>query len=244
MSSGDDAFGHMLWAYHQNKESFEVTERDDGLLELGHGPERYFKNYENWSQAMKQAISFAQGKILDLGCGAGRHALYLQRKGHEVLGIDLSPLALKVCRQRGLERTKETDLRRIDQLEEEFDTVLLLGNNFGLMGAPERGKEFLDKLQQVTAENALIIAEELDPYQTEDPAHKQYQQQNKKEGKMPGHIKLRLRFRQYIGDWFDLLFLSSEELQDLIADTGWQLKELVEEKGSARYSFVLGKGGD
>ncbi len=34
-------------------------------------------------------------KVLDLGCGQGRDALMIARKGHEVLGVDVSPTGIK-----------------------------------------------------------------------------------------------------------------------------------------------------
>jgi 2-polyprenyl-3-methyl-5-hydroxy-6-metoxy-1,4-benzoquinol methylase len=38
-------------------------------------------------------MQFVKGRVLDVGCGAGRHSLYLQEKGFDVLGTDISPLA-------------------------------------------------------------------------------------------------------------------------------------------------------
>ena len=36
---------------------------------------------QNWHLTEKKAIKYARGRVLDIGCGAGRHALYLQDKG-------------------------------------------------------------------------------------------------------------------------------------------------------------------
>ena len=44
-----------------------------------------------------------RGRLLDVGVGSGRVALHLQESGHEVLGIDISPLAVEVARRRGVE---------------------------------------------------------------------------------------------------------------------------------------------
>jgi 2-polyprenyl-3-methyl-5-hydroxy-6-metoxy-1,4-benzoquinol methylase len=45
----------------------------------------------------EEAMQFVKGRVLDVGCGEGRHSLYLQEKWFDVLGIDISPLAIKVC---------------------------------------------------------------------------------------------------------------------------------------------------
>ena len=66
----------------------------------------YFSEYENWHTIEKKAMVFVKGKVLDIGCGVGRHSLYLQKKGFDVLGIDNSPLAIKVSKLRGVKKTK------------------------------------------------------------------------------------------------------------------------------------------
>jgi SAM-dependent methyltransferase len=85
-----------------------------------------------WPTRHRQAIRYAQGRVLDVGCGAGRHALYLQRKGLDVLGIDTSPLAVAVCRRRGLKNVRLMSVNQIGPGLGTFSTVLMLGNNFGL----------------------------------------------------------------------------------------------------------------
>ena len=75
-----DAFGQEIGAYYKGKEFRETVERDDG----------YFS-------AHQKAMKFVKTSVLDIGCGAGRHSLYLQEKSFDVLGIDSSPLTAKVC---------------------------------------------------------------------------------------------------------------------------------------------------
>jgi 2-polyprenyl-3-methyl-5-hydroxy-6-metoxy-1,4-benzoquinol methylase len=82
----EDAYGQELWAYFNGKASFEIVERDDGFFDVSLGPELYFSNYEQWSEMEKKALEFVKGRVLDIGCGAGRHSLYLQEKGFDVLG--------------------------------------------------------------------------------------------------------------------------------------------------------------
>jgi len=67
--------------------------------------------------------------MLDL---AGRHALYLQDKGHKVVGIDTSPLALEVSKIRGVKDCRLMSLYNLVFPDSSFDTVLLLGQNLGL----------------------------------------------------------------------------------------------------------------
>jgi len=87
-----DAYGHQLYDYFRGKSSgLEIVERDDGFIQANFGPRTYLSKYEDWSSREKQALRHARGNVLDIGCGGGRHSLYLQKKGLQVLGIDTFP---------------------------------------------------------------------------------------------------------------------------------------------------------
>ena len=82
-----------------------MGERDDGLITPTGGPGVYFREYEDWPAIEKQAIELARGRVLDIGCGAGRVGGHLQGKGLDVVGVDNSPLAVRTCRERGSGRS-------------------------------------------------------------------------------------------------------------------------------------------
>jgi len=88
----------------------------------------YFSEYRQWSPLEKRAIKLARGRILDVGCGAGRHALYLQSKNFDVTGIDNSPGAIKVCKLRGLTKAIVRPISEVDKFKPaSFDTILMMG---------------------------------------------------------------------------------------------------------------------
>ena len=98
-----DAFGEEVKAYYENRKGvIEIVERDDGYIDHHDGVSYYFSAYDDWSEYEKSALSHCCGRIVDVGCGAGRIALHLQQKGHSVVGIDNSPGAIEVCRSRGV----------------------------------------------------------------------------------------------------------------------------------------------
>ncbi len=87
-----DAFGTALMDFYQGKSKVYHIERDDNYLDAG-DLSVYFTTYSDWSELEKFAMEEVSGRVLDIGCGAGRHSIYLQEKGFDVLGIDVSPLA-------------------------------------------------------------------------------------------------------------------------------------------------------
>lgn len=122
--------------------------------------------------------------MLDVGCGAGRHALYAQEHGHDVVGIDVSPGAVAVSRDRGVEDVRECDVADVAAAfdADSFETVLMLGTNFGLVGTAETAPGVLDGLATVTTDDAQILAESRDPHQTDDPYHLDYHERNRERG--------------------------------------------------------------
>lgn len=231
----DDAFGQMVWDYYQRKPSFEAIEMDTGFLTaISPGPEWYFEDYEEWNRMEQKAIDKAEGKVLDIGCGAGRHSLYLQENGHEVLATDISPLALKTSRERGVKRTKNLDFNNVDKLDEEFDTVLMLGNNFGLVGSTENARNFLNKLERATTEKAKLIAE-AEPRQSKD----QDKHHETEEGLY--YIKMRYRYKEHKGSFHRQLYVSQKELEEILKTTAWSIEETIEDSDSATYAAVITK---
>lgn len=236
MDNKKDAYGQEVWAYLNGKESYEVVERDDGFVGLSGGAKAYFAEFKDWPKYQRQGIKFAKGRVLDVGTGAGRVAFYLQKKGIKVTAIDNSPLAIKVCKKRGIKDAQILPIEKIGVFAPNtFDSIVMYGNNFGLFGNPKKAKILLKKLHWITTPDALIIAESSDPYKTEDPAHLSYHKFNLKRGRMAGQLKIRIRFKKYIGDWFDYLLVSKKEMQDILKDTGWKIRKFVD---SEKFMYI------
>lgn len=72
------------------------------------------------------------GRVLDVGCGTGENALYLERQGHETWGIDFAPAAIAKAGAKATERGLPATFRvasalELDRLGERFDTVIDCG---------------------------------------------------------------------------------------------------------------------
>src|SRR5438128_12672805 len=130
MKNNRDAYGQQMLAQYNNQAAtYEIIERDDRYIHTGSMPGQYFLDYKQWSPIERQAIKLAKGKVLDIGCGAGRHSLYLQEKGFDVTGIDNSPGAIKVCKLRGLKKAFVRPISEVNKFAPgSFDTILMLCN--------------------------------------------------------------------------------------------------------------------
>jgi SAM-dependent methyltransferase len=121
-----------------------------------------FRSFSEMPPLEQKALLLAKGKVLDVGCGAGSHSLYLQNeKKLDVTAIDISNNAVKACQLRGI-----SDVLKIDILEynsdEKFDTILLLMNGTGIFGKLKNVSNYLQKLKSLLAENGQILIDSSD----------------------------------------------------------------------------------
>ncbi|NNN01474.1 MAG: class I SAM-dependent methyltransferase [Acidimicrobiaceae bacterium] len=226
MKATNDVFGRALWEWANGSLTPEVLERDDGFSQLGAGPEVYLSRFADWPAAERRAVRLLRGRVIDVGCGAGRVALHLQGRGMDVVGVDSSPLAVEAAQLRGVQ---EVWCRTIEGLEDrigEFDWIVMFGNNFGILENPQRAREVLSDLARWSKPGARIAVESTNAYGGGAPGFdRTYYHHNKTMGRAPGQIRLRFRFEEMVGPWFDWLYVSRREMQRLLRGTGWhQLK--------------------
>src|SRR5262245_31998158 len=129
----EDAFGRALADHHAGRRGPELMlEVDDGTSIPALPPAWFFQAEDAWAAAERRALAaVAIGPVLDLGCGAGRHALHLQRRGYAVTALDASPGAVAVCRARGVGDARLGDLTDPPR-DRRWGTVLLMCGNLGL----------------------------------------------------------------------------------------------------------------
>jgi cyclopropane fatty-acyl-phospholipid synthase-like methyltransferase len=237
-----DAFGLEIASFFEGGRPFEIVERDDGYIDAANSTGQYFAEYRQWPDRQKRGMKYVRGPhVLDVGCGAGRVSLYLQSRGFRVTAIDNSPLAVRTCTKRGVKRARVLALEDIGRLRgRRFDTVVMFGNNFGPCGNPTKAKRLLKQLHGMTSDSAMLIAETIDPYRTTNPLHRQYLQRNRQQGRMPGQIRIRIRFQRVAGAWFDYLLVSLNEMKDILNGSGWTVTRWFNDSDPA-YVAVIAK---
>lgn len=232
-----DAFGDMIrQAYSAEAKRgrvFEVVERDDGMIEVGDAS-RYFDPIDLWTPNEAIAINWVHGAVLDVGVGAGRHALELIRRGQPAVGIDSSAGAVETATIRGVPSHLAEVGQRSGPLPlttASFDTALLLGNNLGLLSNLSTAGLVLRQLGDLLADDGCIVGSSMDPHLRPAPHDTEYMARNQSAGRMAGQYRLRLRYAQVASDWFDYLFLSPDELEVLLQDVGGWVISKVEVQG-------------
>ncbi len=220
-----DLFGQALRDWTPERSVSYEIEREDGLV-ASHDIAVYFRPYDAFSTMEKRALEHVRGPTLDVGCGAGRHALHLQDQGEDVSAIDLSPLAAEVARERGVRCVRVASA--CDPLPFEagsLESILLLGNTFGICGDLPRTRAMLREFRRLSGKSGRLIAHSSAPGTT-NPLHLDYLKRNLERGRARGLVTVRLRYAGRVGPWFDLLFLSPDSLLSLAWDEGWSLTQV------------------
>lgn len=191
-----------------------------------------FRTFNQMPRLEQKALSMAKGRVLDIGAGAGCHALALQERGLEVKAIDISPLSCEVMKERGVKDAECVNLFN-PQLQGKYDTLLLLMNGTGIAGKLNRLPMLLNRLKELLAESGQILIDSSDLkyiYENED-------------GSMDidlnapyyGEVDYQMQYKNIKGEPFDWLYTDPMLLASISKQCGLNC-EIVEE--GENYDFL------
>jgi 2-polyprenyl-3-methyl-5-hydroxy-6-metoxy-1,4-benzoquinol methylase len=112
------------------------------------------------------------GRVLDLGCGTGENAILVAQHGAEVVGVDISSVAIEKAAQKARDRGvavrfEVADALRLDRLDETFDVVIDSGL-FHTFAAPDSRSLYRSSLANVIRPDGLVYLTCISDLQTGD----------------------------------------------------------------------------
>ncbi len=185
----------------------------------------YFRNKAEMPELEQIALSECRGRVLDIGAGAGSHALELQLRGCSVTALDESPGAVRVMAARGVAHTVTADIFQFSG--DRYDTLLLLMNGIGLAGTLEGLRRLLRHAAGLLTPGGQILFDSSDvAYLFED-------------GPMPedhyyGEITCRYGYKRQKTAPFSWLYVDFGTLQRVAGEEGWKASLLFED-GNDQY---------
>ena len=157
----------------------------------------------------ERLVGRARGPVLDIGCGPGRHVSALVRRGIAALGVDASPIAVRLASARGAAAVQGDVFTHGLELGV-WGTVLLLDGNLGIGGDPvallRRTSEFL------TADGAVLV-------ETDAPGT----------GLQP--LPVRLERGEDVSHWFPWARVAHDRIADVARDAGLRLTDRWTDEG-------------
>jgi SAM-dependent methyltransferase len=235
-----DVFGRALLDWAKGGTVPEIVEREDGFTQSGAGPEVYLSAPKDWPAAERQALRSMRGRVLDVGCGAGRVSLALQERGVDVVGLDWSARAVEAAKLCGVRDVRRGSIDHLGRTIGQFDSIVLFGNNFGLFGTPDHARELLSAWARRAKPGTRIFLESTSAYFGGAPGFDRlYYRRNLERGRPPGSVRLRYRFEGLKGEWFTWIFVSEREMRAVLRGTGWRLIRVLKSAHSDPYVAVL-----
>lgn len=120
----------------------------------------FFRTYREMSQLEKTALNRCKGSVLDVGAGAGCHALWLQENRHPVTAIDISAGAVDIMKRRGVKDAREVSFYFLE--EKPYDTIFMMMNGIGFTGSPEGLHEFFEHVKTLIHNETVILLDSTD----------------------------------------------------------------------------------
>ncbi|MFC4815814.1 class I SAM-dependent methyltransferase [Flavobacterium sp. GCM10023249] len=220
-----DLFGKAILDYQTNNSPEDlITETnisEADVMDVAY----LFRDFLEMPKLEQKALQLAKGKVLDVGCGAGSHALYLQDKRQlDVQAIDISPNAVEACRLRGVKNVRVQNILEVEN--DTFDTIILLMNGTGIFGTLEETTKYLQKLKSLLNPQGQILIDSSDIIymfdEDEDgayliPADGYY-----------GELVFTISYKEETEDSFPWLYLDYNTLQNAAHANGLNCKLIME----------------
>jgi len=224
-----DLMGRAIWDYFKN-ENPEDLQTETSISELDELPVDYlFRDFEEMNKIEQKALKLAQGKVLDIGAGAGSHSLYLQNERNlDVTALDISPKAIKVCQLRGIQKAVAQNM--LEFSGGTFDTILLLMNGTGIFQSLNVIDIYLQKLYSLLNKKGQILIDSTDilyMFDTDDdggvliPANGYY-----------GELDYVVHYKNESEDPIKWLYLDFNTLQNATENNGFKIEKLMQDEDS------------
>ncbi|WP_276089347.1 class I SAM-dependent methyltransferase [Pedobacter sp. JY14-1] len=187
----------------------------------------YFRNEKEMPELELMALDLCRGRVLDVGAGAGSHALVLQKRGLEVTAMDISEGAVKLMGQRGLKKVIQGDILKFGAgsglKDKTFDTLLFMMNGIGLTGSLQGLKAFLQQIKTLLNPGGQLVFDSSDLMYL-------YEQVPFPERGYYGEVSFRYEYKGKKGNWFKWVYVDQKTLKDLAAASGWKTEVIFEDE--------------
>ena len=198
--------------------SSEICEDDIIPIEV------LFRTLEEMPELEVCAIKKATGKVLDVGAGAGVHALEMKKNGCDVLAIDISKGAVEHLKSKGL-NVQQIDF--FDLKDQKFDTITMLMNGIGIAGSLSNLEKTLEHAKTLLNPGGKILCDSCDIrylYEDEDGAlwvnlNTEYY----------GNFRFQMSYKKEKTDWFDWLYVDFDSLFNSAAKVGLKAVRVFEQ---------------
>lgn len=227
MSIPADPFGTAVIEFLQKKHDPIIQVSSNLEAEETIPVDYLFRTWEQMPEKEKFALSLTKGKILDVGAGAGAHAIVLQKQSKDVTALDRSENCCKAMQLQGVQKILQRDFFQLEE-NEKFDTLLFMMNGFGLAGTLEGLDLFFQKCKTLLRPGGRIIGESADIlYMFEDEEEEGAYLVNLN-GDYYGEVQYRMHYKNEHSEEFSWLYISVDLLTEAAERAGFEVLDFYE----------------
>jgi SAM-dependent methyltransferase len=228
--------GLALLAYFDGQTSAElIFHRDDGL-EASLPVKHYFRTPDEFTPIETAALGLCRGQVLDIGAGSGIHSLVLQSGGLPVTAIDISPEAVSVMVERGVQVALQSDI--LTYHGNPFDTLLMLGHGIGMVEDLNGLDKFLVHAHSLICINGQILLDSMDVSRSRDEKNLAYHEANRQSGRYIGETRFQLEFQGIKGPFCGWLHIDQQTLAEHASKAGWNCRILLEQEDGEYFACL------
>ncbi len=181
----------------------------------------------------REALDLCVGRVLDLGAGAGRHALDLQEAGTSVVAVDPLTEAVEIMRDRGVVDPRLGDLGAVTG--ERFDTVLMLMHGLGIVGDLRGLGSFLEELPNHLNPGGRLVCDSADLATALRDEAPELLDELSNPDRYLGEVEFGLRYGRLEGPRYPWIFVDPEALEIVADAAGFDMKVAA---GGERGSYL------
>ncbi|MGH2622890.1 MAG: class I SAM-dependent methyltransferase [Sphingobacterium sp.] len=217
-----DVYGEALYDYFQHNDLTTPLLLHSSYGDLEEMPvDIFFRDTEDISELEYIALALCEGRVLDVGAGAGAHALYLQEKKFEVDAIEISETACNIMKKRGVQSVIHGDFFQYNA--KKYDTLLFLMNGIGLVGTLAGFRDLLQHTKTLLSEKGQLLFDSSDisylyqEYHIPLPTY------------YLGEINFQYEYKKNKGKPFKWLYIDQKTLINIAHEEGWVVQILFED---------------
>ncbi|MCH4823446.1 class I SAM-dependent methyltransferase [Gramella lutea] len=227
MDKNKDIFGMAIKAFYEDHDKTDIIvhspDFDDDIIPVDY----LFRDFSQMPEIEQEALELSKGNLLDVGCGAGSHSLYLQdKKNLKVLGLDTSPMAIEIARKRGVKNAVCRDFFKLK--DNKYDTILMLMNGSGIIGKLDKLGNFFQHAKTLLTENGQILLDSSDLIYLFD-------EEITEDNHYYGELEYSVSYKGVKSDYFDWLYIDPELLKEKAEQNGFSC-EII--KQGENYEFL------
>jgi SAM-dependent methyltransferase len=226
ISPDKDPMGAALLDYLNGSHDENITVKSS-ITEDDVIPVNYlFRDFEEMPEIEQKALNLCKGRVLDIGTGSGSHSLYLQKKGVDVTGIDISKNACRCCKERGVKNIVNDNFFSLPTTQK-YDTLLLMMNGIGFVGSVANLDIFFYKAKQLLTPKGQILLDSSDiKYMFDDDDEIQEIFHGEDEAYY-GEVTYLMEYKNIAGEPFKWLFADPDLLKTKAEKLGFKFEKLI-----------------